>query len=138
MINKNNQASYMGVHACQVGKELILFPSSYCVHCISTCIIPCLELIRWYFWLMRPLCTTSIRLISTCPNDSCGKIMWSNCSTHEGNKFVMWCDVTFERKPKRPLLLLPSSIWIFSFNGGSSSMNWNSSFQTGSRHFFTI
>lgn len=41
------------------------------VHFISTCIIPCLELIRWYFVLMRPLCTTSPRLISTCPNDSC-------------------------------------------------------------------
>jgi len=40
------------------------------LHRISTCITPFFESIRWYFWLMRPLCTTSSRLISTCPNDS--------------------------------------------------------------------
>lgn len=40
------------------------------VHLISTCITPFFELIRWYFWLMRPLWTTSVRLISTYPKNS--------------------------------------------------------------------
>lgn len=41
------------------------------VQLISTCIFPFLESIRWYFWLMRPLCTTSVRFTCTYPNDSC-------------------------------------------------------------------
>lgn len=42
-------------------------------HLNSTCIIPFLESIKWYFSLIRPLYTTSSRLTSTCPNGSCGK-----------------------------------------------------------------
>lgn len=39
-------------------------------HRSSTCITPFFESIKWYFWLIRPLWTTSARLISTCPKDS--------------------------------------------------------------------
>lgn len=40
-------------------------------HLVSKCMIPSLDSIRWYFSLMCPFLTTSARLISTYPNDSC-------------------------------------------------------------------
>ena len=60
------------VYSCKTNlHQLYLHPvSQTVVHLISTCITPFFELIRWYFWLIRPLWTTSVRLISTFPKHS--------------------------------------------------------------------
>lgn len=54
------------------GIYYVVMPSLYMIfHRASTCITPFFESIRWYLWLIRPLCTTSPRSMSTCPKDSC-------------------------------------------------------------------
>lgn len=114
-------------------------------HLISTCIIPFLELMRWYFSLIRPLFTTSTRFIFTCPSDSwkferssLSYVLWVMTDSKEGGWCFSlqlqheWLALLRKGSPRRLLL---TSMWILSSTGGSSTMNWNSSLHLGSLVF---